>query len=92
MPLDMAWRNLELARARVLDGKYKDAVVPLRSAAQALGDFEKSCTGDQASTVESARQAMVAAADSISHDHDGAVSRIDVWLGSVRQWNMTAAQ
>jgi hypothetical protein len=92
MPLDMARQNLELARARVLDGKYKDAVVPLRSAAQALGDFEKHCTGEQASAVESARQAMLGYAGSISHNHDGAVARIDAWLGSVNQWTANAVQ
>jgi hypothetical protein len=92
MPLDMAWRNLELARARVLEGKHRDAVVPLNSAAQALGDFEKNCAGEQASAVESARQAMLGAATSISHNHDGALGRIDAWLGSVKQWQTGAAQ
>jgi hypothetical protein len=86
MPLHMVRQNLELARARVVEGKYKDAAVPLRSAAEALGNFEKGCTGQEASSVESARQAMLGYAGSISHNHDGAVGRIDAWLESLNQW------
>jgi hypothetical protein len=87
MPLNMARQNLELARLRVLNGEYKKAAVPLRSAAQALGDFEKNCTGQQAADVESARQAVLVYAESISHDHDGASGKIDEWIGSVNRWN-----
>jgi hypothetical protein len=92
MPLDMVRQNLELARARVLDGKYKDAAAPLRSAAQALGEFEKHCTGQQASTVDSARLAMAGYAESISHNHDGAAGKIDAWLGSVHDWSANFSQ
>jgi hypothetical protein len=87
MPLNMARQNLELAKLRVTNGKFKEAAVPLRSAAQALGDFEKNCTGQQATDVESARQAVLAYADSISHNHDGASGKIDEWIGSVNRWN-----
>jgi hypothetical protein len=87
MPLNMARQNLELARLRVVNGKYKEAAVPLRSAAQALGDFEKNCTVQQAAEVESARQAVLGYADSISHNHDGASGKIDEWIGSVNRWN-----
>jgi hypothetical protein len=86
MPLDMARRNLDLARARVLEGKYKDAAVPLRSAAQALGDFEKHCTAQQAASVESARQAIAGYSDYLSHDHDGALGKIDAWKDMLNQW------
>jgi len=87
MPLKMARQNLELARMRVLDGKYKDAAVPLRSAAQALGEFEKRCSGQQASDVDSAQRAMIGYSESISRNHDGATGRIDAWLGSIGQWS-----
>lgn len=86
MPLDMARQNLELARVRILNGKYKDAAMPLRSAAQALADFEKTCTGERASSVESTRQAMLGYADRISRDRDGASEKIDGWLTSLNQW------
>jgi hypothetical protein len=92
MPLDMARQNLQLARARVIDGKYKDAAVPLRSAAQALGDFEKTCTPPQSSAVESARQAVLGYANSIAHNHDGATGKIDEWLASLNQWTAGPGQ
>ncbi len=89
MPLRMARQNLELAKARVLEGKYHDAVLPLRSAAQALGDFEKRSSGQQAADIESARQAMLGYASNITHERDGAAGRIDSWMGQVRQWSAT---
>lgn len=92
MPLDMARQNLQLARARVIDGKYKDAAVPLRSAAQALGDFEKSCAPPRSSAVESARQAILGYANSIAHNHDDATGKIDEWLVSLNQWNVGVGQ
>jgi len=91
MPLDMARQNLELARVRIVSGKYKDSAAPLRSAAQALADFEKTCTGEQAASVDSARQAMLGYADRISHDHDGASGKIDGWLASLDQWRAMAS-
>jgi hypothetical protein len=92
MPLNMARQNLELARMRALAGKYKDAAVPLRSAAQALGDFEKQCSGRQASDVESARQAILGYAEGVSRNHDGAADRIDGWLESLKQWTTNFSQ
>jgi hypothetical protein len=86
MPLEMARQNLELAKARVLEGKYRDAVLPLKSAAQALGDYEKKLAGRQASDIEAARQAMLGYSANIGRDHDGAVGRIDSWLVTLRQW------
>jgi hypothetical protein len=90
MPLDMARQNLQLARARVIDGKYKDAAVPLRSAAQALSDFEKYCTEPQSTAVKSTRQAILGYANSIAHNHDGATGKIDEWLVSLNQWTASA--
>jgi hypothetical protein len=87
MPLAMARQNLELAKARLIEGKYKDAAVPLRSAAEALAAFEKSCTAQRIPTVESARQAILGYADSIGHSHDAAPERIDGWLVSLNQWS-----
>jgi hypothetical protein len=85
-PLLMARRNLELARERVLAGKYREAEVPLKSAAQALGEYEKRCSGQKADDIEAARQAMLGYADRVTHEHDGAAGRIDGWLDMARQW------
>lgn len=86
MPLNMARQNLEIAKARVMDGKYHDAVLPLRSAAQALGDYERHFSGQQAANIELARQAMLSMAAHITHEHDGAVGQIDTWTEMTRQW------
>ena len=86
MPLNMARQNLELARTRVVEGKYHDAELPLKSAAQALGDYERRVTGPQVSEVDSARLAMLDFASHISHDHDSAMERIDRWIDMLRRW------
>jgi YfdX protein len=86
MPLNMARQNLELAKTRVMEGKYHDAVLPLRSAAQALGDYERRISGQQAANIETTRQAMLSMAAHITHEHDGAVGQIDAWTEMTRQW------
>ncbi len=86
MPLNMARQNLELARTRVEEGKYHDAELPLKSAAQALGDYERRVTGPQASDVDSARLAMLDFAAHITHEHDAALQRIDAWIDMLRRW------
>lgn len=85
MPLNMARQNLEIAKARVMDGKYHDAVLPLRSAAQALGDYERHCSGQQAANIEMTRQEMLSMAAHITHEHESAVGRIDAWTEMTRQ-------
>jgi hypothetical protein len=87
MPLRMALKNLELAKTRVADGKYHDAEMPLKSAAQALGDYEKGVSAQEAANVEAARQAMLGLAPHVGHDRDTAATRIDSWLAMVRQWS-----
>ncbi len=85
MPLNMARQNLELARARVLEGKYHDAELPLKSAAQALGDYERNVTGPQVTDVDSARLAMLDFAAHISHEHEAALERIDGWMAMLKR-------
>lgn len=86
MPLNMARQNLEIAKARVMEGKYHDAVLPLRSAAQALGDYERHVSGQEAANIEMTRQAMLGMAAHITHEHDGAMGQIDAWTEMTRQW------
>jgi hypothetical protein len=86
MPLSMARQNLEIAKARVMEGKYHDAVLPLRSAAQALGDYERRVSGQEAANIEMTRQAMLSMAARITHEHDGAMGQIDAWTEMTRQW------
>ena len=86
MPLEMARQNLELAKERVLAGKYHDAELPLKSAAQALGDYEKSFNGARASEIENTREAVSGYATRVWHDKDAAAVHIDTWLQMVRTW------
>jgi YfdX protein len=86
MPLLMAKQNLDLARSRVLEGKYRDAVVPLHSAAQALGMYAKQFPGPNAEQAEDMRVDIDAYADTIAHHHEDALLRIDGWLDPVNHW------
>lgn len=86
-PLVMARKNLELARERVAAGKYREAEVPLKSAAQALETYERTAPGGQAANIDAARQAMQGYADHVTHEHEDAAGRIDNWLAMVRQWS-----
>ena len=87
MPLRMARQNLQLAKTRVQEGKYHDAEMPLKSAAQALGDYERSVSGPQAAEIAAARQDMEGFSTRISKDRDTAPSRIDSWLAMVSEWS-----
>ena len=86
MPLRMARQNLELAKARVLEGKYHDAELPLRSAAQALGDYESRVSGRQATDIETARQTMMVYSTKMPHDQVAAAGQIDSWMQMLNQW------
>lgn len=86
MPLNMALQNLELAKERVLAGKYHDAELPLKSAAQAIGDYEKQFNGSRAETIDSTRQAIAGYATRVWHDQSAAAGRIDTWIQMVRSW------
>jgi hypothetical protein len=92
MPLMKAKENLQLARARVLDGKPKDAAAPLRAAAEALADWERQAPGPHTQEAESMRQSMLAYANNIHKDHADAVERITSWLTPVEQWNQAVVK
>ncbi len=87
MPLLKARENLQLARARVLEEKYKDAEAPLRAAADALAAYARISRGPQAEQAQAMRTAIEALAKEIGSRHDGALERIDSWLDPVTQWN-----
>jgi ABC-type amino acid transport substrate-binding protein len=90
MPLMRARENLELARARILENKYADAVVPLRAAAQALADFQKMYPGPRAEQAEFMRQQIAQYAGMVRHDHSDAADRIKSWLDPINQWYQEA--
>ncbi len=86
MPLLEARDNLELARARVLEAKFKDARAPLRAAAQDLANYE-TLYGAHAADVEYLRGQIDAYAQTIVRDHANAANRINAWLQPIDKWN-----
>ena len=86
-PLVQARENLALARTRVLDGKYKDAILPLKSAARALDRWAHE--GPRPKVADLAARLSVEIdgyAERVSHDHADAVDRITSWWDQVTDW------
>ena len=90
MPLLEARQNLELARMRVLEGKFKDARVPLEVAAQDLAKYEQRVSAGRLQDVASVREQIQNYASNIAHNHENAATSIDSWLDSVNKWNNEA--
>jgi hypothetical protein len=86
MPLLKVRQNLQLAKARVLEEKYKDAAAPLRAAAEGLAQFEQMFPGPRADTAETMRQDIETYARNIAREHARAADQIDGWLQPVEQW------
>ena len=86
MPLLKVRQNLQLAKARVLEDKYKEAAAPLRAAAEGLAQYQLLFPGPRAETAEAMRQEMETYARNIARDHVRAADKIDDWLQPVQQW------
>ena len=86
-PLVRARENLALARTRAMDNKYKDAVLPLKSAARALNSWaHQKPTPKVADVAARLSVEMDAYAERIAHDHGDAVNRITAWWDQVTDW------
>jgi hypothetical protein len=92
MPLLRAKENLTLARERVLAGKYKAARMPLKSAAEALANYQKLSPGPHANEAGDLRLQMDAYADRVGRDHSDALDRIRDWSGKVDAWQKEQAR
>jgi hypothetical protein len=88
VPLLQARQNLLLARARIVDGKASDAVLPLRQAGNALAQFEHQSQGPMAQQAEDMRQNIDAMARHIKAD--ASLEKIDDWLHTVQKWQTTS--
>jgi hypothetical protein len=89
LPLVQAKDNLDLALARIRDGKYKDAILPLKSASRALDRFAHQSPAPRASAAKMASRFSIdidAYAERIAKDHVDAPSRISGWLDKVNAW------
>jgi hypothetical protein len=88
LPLMQARDNLVLALARVRDGKYKDAILPLKSASRAIDRYAhqepRPHHADRAARVSLEVDAL---AEHIDKDHEDAAGRIAGWLSFVKDWD-----
>jgi hypothetical protein len=89
-PLLVARKNLLLARSRVVEHRYSEAIPPLITTAEALAFFEEqeigryvNFGGDAGET----RQQILDYATGIETDNGFALNDIDAWLDQIRQWN-----
>jgi hypothetical protein len=90
MPLMEARENLELARTRVQESKFKDAEAPLRAAAEDLARYGE-LHGAHATDIEYIRGQIDAYAHTIRHDHANAANQINAWLQPIDKWNQEVA-
>jgi hypothetical protein len=84
-PLLAARQNLLLARSRVLEHKYSEAIRPLSAAAEALAYFERQELGQKGRDAGFARQEIEDYANEIETDHSEALSRIKDWLDWINE-------
>jgi hypothetical protein len=92
LPLLRAREDLLLARNRALDGQYKDAEAPLRSAGDALAEYARLNPGPHGTRALEMRQSMDDYAHIIHHDHSDALDRINGWLGTTDRWYRDMSQ
>lgn len=91
MPLLEARQNLELARIRILENKYKDAAAPLRAAARNLSDYEQLTSAPRAQDAEYYRERIETFSRIIRNRPANAAEQIDAWLAPINKWNSEAA-
>jgi YfdX protein len=86
-PLVQARDNLAIARARATEAKYKDAILPLKSAARALDRWAHEAPRPKFADLAARLSIELEAyAERIGHDHDDAVDRISAWCDQVTDW------
>ena len=85
-PLLAARQSLLLARTRILQQKYSNAISPLLTAAEALAYFEEEEPGPNGRDAGYLRQEIKNYANDVQTDHHDAVIRIDAWISRLKQW------
>jgi hypothetical protein len=85
-PLLKARENLALARAKIQEGKAKDAAYPLRAAAEALREYEKMPGAAHLADAARVRDEIDAYARTVKDRHTDAPERIDEWSRELGGW------
>ena len=83
VPLLKARENLMLARARILEGKWKDAQMPLHAASQSLQDYFAESPGPQAAKAREMWPKMDKMASRLKSKPQQALAWINQWLKDV---------
>jgi hypothetical protein len=89
-PLLVARQNLLLARSRVVEHRYSEAIPPLLTTAEALTFFEAeeigryNWLGGEAGYTQ---RHILEYAIGIETDNDNALRKIDSWLEQINEWN-----
>jgi hypothetical protein len=86
-PLLVARQSLLLARYRVLEQRYSDAIPPLLTAAEALAYFEDEEPGPLGRDAGYLRQSIMNYSNDVETDHQDAVIRFDDWIQQIQQWD-----
>lgn len=83
-PLLLARQNLLLARSRIQEGRSRAAVLPLRQAANALGQFEQERHGPLSQQAADMRASIDVYARQVRRNPD--VSKINNWMDTISKW------
>ena len=89
-PLLVARQSLLLARSRVAEHHFSDAIPALLTTAEALAFIEEQEIGQYdgfGAVAGDTRQQVLDYASAIETDNCFALSNIDSWLAQVRQWS-----
>jgi hypothetical protein len=85
-PLAKAKENLMLARARVLEGKAKNAEAPLKEAVKALRQQEIREPDQRSTDITALRREVEALAGNIRNKPPDALDKLNLWIEMIDQW------
>ena len=83
IPLLKVRENLELARARILEGKVKAAATPFRAAAEGIATFQASAPKVRSAELDTMRSELFMAERDAAHGNAVATDRLDFWLSEI---------
>jgi len=86
VPLAKARENLILARARLLKGKPRNAVTPLKEAAKALRQQELREPDQRLPDITALRREVEALSGSIRNKPPDALDKLNLWIEMIDQW------
>jgi len=86
MPLLKARQNLYLAKTMAQQGRLGDAIIPLRTASEALTKYSKNPTARHADDAAKKRQEIDSQIGTLGEDAKAASTKIDIWWNQTVDW------